>query len=43
MIIQQKFIVELDMIMTIRMKIEATRMSEDIQWFFGRYPQLAAS
>ncbi len=43
MITQEKFLVELDIIMTPRMKKEATRMSEDIGWFFGRYPPLTAS
>ena len=43
MITQEKFIVELDIIMTPRMKIEATRMTEDIIWFFGKYHQLTAS
>ena len=40
---QEKFLMELDIIMTPRMKKEATRMSEDIGWFFGKYPRLAAS
>jgi len=43
MITQEKFMMELDIIMTLRMKKEATRMYEDIGWFFGKYPQFTAS